>query len=438
MRKYLSKLFLLFLLVPILFSSATIHNFYIPKAQQTNNGNFIIYVNATIAPSLQPEIQQYKTDVEAEGYTVKIYNWSDANPDPLQRAINLKFNMTQEYQTYGLNGTVLIGKMPYAEYQDSLYTYICDLFLMDMDGTWSNLDGDLDFENHFNGTGNMYPEIFVGRINPYPINKTGEIPILKKYFQRNHDFRVGITSSHNNSLMYIDDDWESYSHEWKSDMEFLYSNITLINNTIETTNSTNYLKEIIKPYDFSHVFIHSDYEQHYFKNGTLWGVDGAVHSLQLKTVNLSSKFYMLYCCFAAQFNWTDNIATQYLFAPKANNSLVVFGASTSGGFQMNQYLYEPLGQGWTFGESFKNWWYNDILDPIVKTHGPTDPTVRGNMLLGDPTLRIRDPAGGREPPPSPILTPLQLSLIVVGPIIVVGLISVIIVSSKNRKAKKQS
>ena len=104
---------------------------------------------------------------------------------------------------------------------------------------------------------------------------------------------------------------------------------------------------------------------------------------------------------------------------------------------MNQYLYEPLGQGWTLGEAFKHWWFNDILDPIVKTHGPTDPTVRGNMLLGDPTLRIRAaPGNGGTTPPPTKLTPLQLSLIIIGPIVAVGITALIIVVSKNRKVKK--
>jgi hypothetical protein len=147
---------------------------------------------------------------------------------------------------------------------------------------------------------------------------------------------------------------------------------------------------------------------------------------------------MLYCCFATSFDVNDNIGTQYLFSPKANNSLAVFGASTSGGFLMNRYLYEPLGNGWTLGEAFRNWWFNDILDPVVKTHGPTDPTVRGNMLLGDPSLRIRAaPSNGNGEPDPTGLTPLQLSLAIVGPIVIVGLTALIIVVVKNKKAKKK-
>ena len=437
MQKILSRLVLLFLVTPLIFSSINPFSLNTPKAQQSSGtSNFIIYVNSTIISSINSEIVQYKADVEAEGYTVKVYNWMDPNPDPFQRASSLKFNITQEYTTNGLNGTVFVGDMPFALYEQSPgFDYICDLYFMDMNGLWTNPDGDFDLDSHSNGTGDMYPEIFVGRINPRPVNNTHEVTLLQKYFQRNHDYHAGNSILYNNSLMYIDDDWESWSHEWKGDLLYLYNNITLINNTIETTNSTNYLKEIIKPYDWGHMFIHSDSVQHYFKNGSLWGVDGNIHSLQLKAVNLSLKFYMLYCCYAARFDASDNIATQYLFSPTTNSSLAVFGSSTSGGFLMNQYLYEPLSQGWTLGEAFKHWWFNDILDPVVKTHGPTDPTVRGNILLGDPSMTIREISSPEEPPHQ--LTPLQLTLIIVGPILAIGLTSLIIVAGKNRKAKKE-
>lgn len=440
--KTLSRFFLIILIFPFLFSGVNSSSIYGPKVQQTPS-NFIIYVNSTIAPSLQTELQQFKTDVEAEGYTVKIYNWTDSNPDPFQRVVSLHSNITQEYTNNGLNGTVLVGDMPFALYEISPapmyppFDYICDLYLMDLDGYWQNPDGDLDWDSHSNGTGDMYPEIFVGRINPRPVNNTHEVTLLQDYFQRNHDYRVGITQQYNNSLMYIDDDWEAWSIEWKGDLEYLYSNITLINNTIEQTNTTNYLKEIVKPYDWGHVFIHSDAVQHYFKIGTTY--TDILYSSQVKSTNLSLKFWMLYCCYATRFDVSNNIGTQYLFSPNANSSLAVFGSSTSGGFLMNQYLYEPLSKGWTLGEAFRHWWFNDILDPVVKTHGPTDPTVRGNMLLGDPSLRIRAASGGEiEPPPTQKLTPLQLSLVIVGPIVVVGLTALIIVSVKNRKAKKQA
>lgn len=399
--------------------------------QTTGVSNFIIYVNSTIAPSIQSEIAQYKTDVEAKGYTVKIYNWTDSNIDLMQRAVSLKANITAEYINNGLNGTVLIGDMPYVFYEDGSGIYICDLYFMDMDGTWDNPNGDLDFDSHIDGSGDMYPEIFIGRINPRPVNNTHEVSLLQAYFQRNHEFHAGNTVMFNNSLMYIDDSWEVWSQGWKGDMEFLYDNITLVNNTIETTNSTNYMKEIIKPYDFGHIFIHSDSTTHYFINGSLYWVDGTISSSQLKIIDTTPKFLNLYCCYASSFDVQDNLGTQYLFS--SNNTLAVFGATTSGGFQMNQYLYEPLANGWTLGESFRNWWFNDILDPIVHTHGPSDPTVRGNVLLGDPCLTIRDIS--EEEVPHGKLSPLELSMIIVGPILLVGIISLIIVHVKNKKAK---
>ncbi len=95
---------------------------------------------------LQSEIQQYKADVEAEGYTVKIYNWTDSIPILFNELSPYIRIFLRNITTYGLNGTVLVGEMPFAIYEQSLgVDYICDLYFMDMDGCWQNPDGDLRF-----------------------------------------------------------------------------------------------------------------------------------------------------------------------------------------------------------------------------------------------------------------------------------------------------
>jgi hypothetical protein len=85
---------------------------------------------------------------------------------------------------------------------------------------------------------------------------------------------MNITTRYNTSLLFIDDDWESTSDEWLADMHKLYKSVTLINNSIMTTNSSNYKTEINNNYDFCQAFIHSDSFNHYFKP---FGTDGTIN-----------------------------------------------------------------------------------------------------------------------------------------------------------------
>jgi hypothetical protein len=351
---------------------------------QTSMGKICIYVNNTIMANISSELAQFKADIEADGYNVSIYSWGDI------MVLGLKNNLTLEYNSNGLVGAILIGNIPYGLYDGNSIgyyypSYPSDLYLMDLDGLWTDVGEDQDFDTHANGTGDMYPEIYIGRINPYTISTGNATDLLKQYFQRNHAYRNGGLPRFNNSLMWIDDDWESYSHEWKSGMEYLYNNITLVNNSVENTDQTSLMNHLTSNYEFVHAFIHSDINLHYVK------IPGPsyqnVYSNQIAALNTKALFYNLYCCYATKVDVSDNLATHYLF--NSNYSLGVFGSSRSGGFLHNRYLYDPLNQGKSLGESFKAWWSNDIYEPAFP-HGPSDLTVTGNLFLGDPTLTIRN------------------------------------------------
>lgn len=396
-----------------------------------------IYVNSTIYNTgLQGVIDQYKTDVEADGLNVTVYNWSDNDVD------NLKLNLTYEVGNYSMKGAVLIGNMPCKYYepdQDLPFQPIygkfpCDLYLMDLDGFWDDIDGNMTLDFHDNSTGSMYPEIFVARIDPYMISGANGTQLLVDYFQRNHLYRNGSLTRYNSAMMYIDNPWESVSEEWLGDMLYLYSNVTLINSSLpipHPTDANDYKAEVKKPYEFIHSFIHSNHSWH----GLDWGqaFETFLNSSDIASLDLQALFYNLFCCHAARFTEMDNSASHYLFS--SNHTLAVFGCARSGGFQMNKYLYQPLSQGKRLGEAFKYWWSNDILDPVVHTHGPNDTTVKGNCLLGDPFLRIREAPGGGGPPSPPIIPGFFWLYALVG---IIGIIFVLRFTKFKRPKLKTS
>ena len=365
----------------ILIAAAVYLSIILPYFKQqptiTNQGVVRILVNSTIADNLSTEIKQYEQDVINQGYSVEVVNWSSTNVTLLRNDL-----INASLQPEGLEGAVLIGNLPAAmmQYWDSSWslnrTYPCDLYLTDLDGEWIDLDlADGLFDSHNNGTGDIYPEIWVGRICPESLNNTNHLTAYQNYFAKNHAYRTGHLTRPHSQLLYIDDDWSAWTTAWLGDMT-AYSNITCISTNLITT-ANDYKNRLTHNYEFVHVFVHSwPYEHLFGPSG--YGTEGKVTYTDVLNINTQALFYNLFACSAANFKYKNNLGTQYLFS---NNSLVVVGSSKIGGMTMNSYFYNPLSQGKVFGEAFRLWWWNPL-------HGPSDPDSVGLTLLGDPLLTI--------------------------------------------------
>jgi hypothetical protein len=346
-----------------------------PASTQSTHVHF--YVNSTIYSSLSSEIEQYKQDVINQGYTVDIINWSSNNVTALRYDL---INASSQY--LGLTGAVLIGDLPSAmmQYYDSFWTlwrtYPIDLFLTDLDGEWVDNDPtDELFDAHNNGTGDKYPEIWIGRICPESLNNTDHLTAYRNYFVRNHAYRMGQLTRPHSQLVYIDDDWAAWTSEWLGDMT-AYSNITCISSLTNTT-AADYKTRLTNIYEFIHVFVHSwPYEHLFGPSG--YGAEGKVNYTDILNISTKALFYNLFACSAANFEYQNNIGTQYLFS---NNTLTLVGSSKIGGMTMNSFFYTPLNQGKVFGEAMRLWYWNPL-------HGPSDPDSMGMTILGDPLLTI--------------------------------------------------
>ncbi len=340
-----------------------------------------IYVNSTISSSLSSEINQYKQDIIAQGYNVDVINWSINNVTALRNDLINASNQPQ-----GLAGAVLIGDFPSAmmQYYDSSWAlwrnYPIDLYLTDLDGEWVDNDPtDELFDAHNNGTGDIFPEIWIGRICPESLNNTDHLTAYRNYFARNHDYRTGQLSRPHSQLVYIDDDWatsQQLVNEWLGDMT-AYSNLTCVAIPTTTTTAADYKNRLTHIYEFVHVFVHSWPYEHLFGPGG-YGAEGKVNYTDILNIKTKPLFYNLFACSATNFEYRNNLGTQYLFS---NNTLTVVGSSKIGGMTMNSYFYTPLSQGKTFGEAMRLWYWNPL-------HGPSDPDSMGMTLLGDPLLTI--------------------------------------------------
>ena len=347
------------------------------KGTPVASGHVRIYVNSTLYSNISPEISQYRQDILNQGYTLDIVNWSSNNVTVLRNDL-----INASIQPKGLEGAVLIGKFPSAvmRYWDSFWSlwrnFPIDLYLTDLDGEWIDLDqADGLFDAHNNGTGDVYPEIWIGRICPESLNNTNHLVAYQNYFARNHDYRTGQLNRPHSQLVYIDDDWSPWTSEWLGDMT-AYSNITCISSNTATT-ATDFKLKLTQTYEFVHVFVHSWPYEHLFGPGG-YGAEGKVNYTEILNIDTQALFYNLFACSATNFNYRNNLGTQYLFS---NNTLTVIGSSKIGGMTMNSYFYNPLSQGKVFGEAMRLWYWNPL-------HGPSDPDSMGMNILGDPLLTI--------------------------------------------------
>ena len=114
---------------------------------------------------------------------------------------------------------------------------------MDLDGTWTGDDTTGKYTAHSAGTGDIEPDIWVGRIatNKLSSSQTGKTEgnLLVNYFTRNHNYRTGTLSlPQHKGLIYNSSD--------KNLKEAYFS-------PLPSESSTNFLGELSTGYEWTHL-----------------------------------------------------------------------------------------------------------------------------------------------------------------------------------------
>jgi hypothetical protein len=118
-------------------------------------------------------------------------------------------------------------------------------------------------------------------------------------------------------------------------------------------------------------------------------------------MNLDPKafFYVLDACSSGRFTDPWYIGAAYVFsrtygllAISMSGTAVPFGTDHSG------VLYPGLGVGKSFGDTFVDWYTRRVVETCPDWSTSSDCpwgriSDRMHVLLGDPTLRIRNPVG---------------------------------------------
>ncbi len=343
------------------------------------NGTIAIITDQNIVTPLNTQLTQLETDLVTDGYTVLSYGLTGGTPE------DLKTMLTDLYDTLDLEGALLVGSVPVAWYEMqndfNSYGYAdfpCDLFFMDLDGTW------LDTMNTGNGKydghdGNMEPEIYVGRL--YPEGLGDDTLLLQNYFVKNHAYRQNTLHLTDRALVFVDDDWYPWATQWANDVGMLYADIMQFSHP-ETTRAAIYRPRLDTVQAWVAVFAHSWPQGHQFSyNG------GANHDYyygaEYTTQDPPSNFYNFFACSFCRFTESANCGgARAVF--NQSYGLASMGSTKTGSMLEFGYFYQPLGDSSNLGEAFRDWFshitYNGVTHDELCWH-------YGMTLLGDPFLK---------------------------------------------------
>ncbi len=360
------------------------------SAQHFVKGKMLILVNYDLYPLIKTSMDQYIKDVAYEGYFATAFRVKNGTPMELRNYIKSKLPIV---------GVLLVGSLPTAwfEMDDDFYgahsEFPCDLYYMDLNGTWNDQDNDGKFSEHPSG---LEPEIWIGRLWT-PSANGNDASLLNNYFTRNHMFRKGQFSYSNRAIAYVDDDWTGFG-DCALDMMFPGSNIEVITDPA-TTDGDRYKAEINQHRAWAHICAHSNPAGHSFKtpNGSEW-----VANSYLRDVNPpNAYFYNLFACSNALFTQPDYMAGWYIFNKNGGsvcNGLAAVGSAKTGSMLAFENFYGPMGSGKGIGDAYVDWW-----KALGNTHDLGDRQwFYGMVLLGDPTINwwsgvvptLRDPFEG--------------------------------------------
>jgi hypothetical protein len=325
---------------------------------------------------LSSAISTYKDDLENAGFSVEIKFRPDLGNTP--EAIRELLQTVAE--THEMVGALLVGDIPHAsyemEYAGSIRVFPCDLYYMDLDGNWTDSDGNGVYDMHTDETGDLEPEIWVGRLYASTVTWGNEDELLINYFDKNHRFRTGNLTLPRRALAYIDNEFVYSAGNVNNSLSMIYgSNVTLVTDP-NITNATDYKNRLNDTlgYEWLHLVAHGNYEMHAFDTGD---AQTNVFSSDIRNIDPHVLFYNIMACNIAHYTLTDYIGSSYLFAD--TYGLLVVGSTKLHYIWDVRDFYKPIAEGKCIGQALKEW---------LEKNGELDRfTAYGLIILGDPTLR---------------------------------------------------
>lgn len=309
---------------------------------------------------------------------------------------DLKALIQYEYYLSGLDGVVLIGQLPAAWFEvpndhywwQGGYGYadwICDLFLMDLDGLWFDQDANGKYDAHGDGNGDIEAEIFVGRIDTSTMGYYGEeIDLFCQYMEKNHNYWSGKLEPYRLGLVYSDHDWSQYSSAYFRHLYGLedYEDLKWKEPPENQVEKWDYLNQRLPFafYGFIQVWTHATFEYHQFYTG------GICYEREVREKRPRALGYNLIGCHGC--DWAAGRGRYFLGGSYIYNdspsSLAVVGSTKVGGMLEHEAFYKSLGKNNCLGKAFIDW-FNERLSS-TEERGYIIGWHYGMVIIGDPLI----------------------------------------------------
>ena len=317
----------------------------------------IIVVDASLYPDIEAAITTYAADLAADGFSSEVWQVAGGTSS------SLRADLQAEYSGGNLCGAVLVGDIPTGWMESSDGEYPVDLYLMDMNGTWTDSDGD----GLFDQVSGWAPEIFVGRLTPTWLTCGTSAELLNTYFAKNHAYRTGTLSLPDRALAYE----EAFTG--------LTGYLSLVYDTVVTkddpagTTADDFRAELLNGYEWVHLIAHSSPWGSSFHVGAPPSGAGSFNNYEARPLDPHAFFYLLNCCTNGRWTEIDNLANLYIWTD--TYGLVAIAQAKTDYTNDFQELYTSLAGGACVGEAFRVWL------------GANLSLEHAGVLLGDPTLR---------------------------------------------------
>ncbi len=333
-----------------------------PPPAELDPTRILVIVEESILTSLSHELTVYSDDILAEGGSVKIRPFSNENSIE-----DLKSIIKDNRDT--IDGSFLIGDLPSAWYEQTAFgkfeEFPIDIFLMDLDATWSDVDHDGKYDGH----SSLKLSKYASRIN-------GTAEQITSYFSRLHDYRMGNYEYLGGAYIFKDDDWFNTFRSSSFGLERMYSNVK-INQTSSETQKEDYIHRLsFDGADYVYQWIHASATTLYIKDGSVYS---PVRDRDISSNNVRGRFLNMFNCKGARYTQT-NLAMTYL--TETDTGLALTGSTKVGGNYYPLEFHRTLILGSSWGNAFKSWYnYYGSKD---------DEWFLGMVILGDPALVIKD------------------------------------------------
>jgi hypothetical protein len=361
-----------------------------PAVADANLGRICFVVNQDVLTDIDQSLEQYEGDLIRMGFDTIIYEYASGTAEALRTHLTALYQ-----QPESLVGAVLIGNIPYVVYEmmqdfgagDEYEDFPCDIFFMDLDGSWSDTlsDGSVQPSNGKYDTrgGNQDLEIWVSRLRTDNLSALGpESQLLNTYFDKNHRYRRKILIPGDEALVYNDDDWAYMALDDASHIEMIYdaSVITTIFDPEETILSDYVANQLSAPYEFIFIRSHGYSGGHgFYRNAK--SLFEFVYSHDYRQIDPTAVFYSLYVCSGADYTADNNLAGTIAFNNN-DSGLLSIGSTKSGGMWNAFSFYSALANGSVFGEAFRQWFNN--VQSSFPDYAPL--YWYGMVLIGDGAL----------------------------------------------------